>query len=1080
MPVWMRFPRFVFVLILCALLAFSSRADDVAAAPNADMMADQWTFWDGSSATLNSITGKLLAIGSGIVQSFAAGNAPSPDQAVNFTNWTTSLTPDANDYIEFPIATTKRSDIVVAFYYRATATGPSQLDFRYSTDNWITYASPFAGEVLNRNSEFNFLSYDLSAYNDINDISDLRIRLYGYNSGNASGSLRIDDITITELCQSPTPIPTKISGLTIVNTVNDAHPLVGANVIFTIKVDNPVGNISDATNVNVCASLPSGLTYISSAVNSGSYDAGTNVWSVDHISVGSSAELTLTAKVVSSLPDTFTATVKSYDYLDESASATFAPTPLSGAAALALSQNFSIRNDAPSRADITVSLTNNGGDAATNVQVRDLLPSGLSYIAHAQTRGSYNPTNGIWTINALANGETATLTLTVKVAASGTSTKNTAQIIASDQYDADASNDLFALEIPIADIGLTQHLDLTPTTAIFTVTATNAGPDAATLEIKSNLPSLASYAFISAGASLGTYDSVNGLWNLTLPSGTNATLTLTTNIVGALQSHIVEVVSSNAPDADSIPNNQIPAEDDMSGLPFADLSLTQTVSKVNPNVGEIIMLTIKIKNGGASGTNGVQVKSALPNGFAYSSSSATKGSYNPSNGVWTIGGLAKNETATLTLSAKVSFSGAFSVQSEIFASNFYDPDSTPNNAKDGEDDIAKTTLTTPSAARSVIINEVAWAGTASALSVDEWIELYNTTDSAINLNGWTLKAADGTPSIALNGVIPAHGFFLLEQGDDKVVSDIAADQIYSGSLSNSGETLYLRDGANALIDSANGNGGSWPAGSASTYGTMERRGVSAESDVVWHTNNGITKNGKNANGGEIWGTPKRANSASPLPTQTPYTGPTAIPTLPIPPRPIFNEILARPGFDWNQDGAINAFDEFIEIKNLTAIEISLKNWKITTLKGGTFILPDIKLAPNERRVFYGKETNLRLSDGGETLTLVSPQGKVYDTFVYSFARTENLSFCRLPDGSPTDKAWYEDCLPTPNLSNLREGKAPVAPALNACNLPDTIPFAFFLAECRAYGDGIWNPRYWQQAFARRVTDENSKWDSQIE
>ena len=59
----------------------------------------------------------------------------------------------------------------------------------------------------------------------------------------------------------------------------------------------------------------------------------------------------------------------------------------------------------------------------------------------------------------------------------------------------------------------------------------------------------------------------------------------------------------------------------------------------------------------------------------------------------------------------------------------------------------------------VVINEIAWGGTAASPS-DEWIELYNTTDQAIALTGWSLVALDGTPAISLEGIIPAGGYFL--------------------------------------------------------------------------------------------------------------------------------------------------------------------------------------------------------------------------------------------------------------------------------------------------------------------------------
>lgn len=450
--------------------------------------------------------------------------------------------------------------------------------------------------------------------------------------------------------------------------------------------------------------------------------------------------------------------------------------------------------------------------------------------------------------------------------------------------------------------------------------------------------------------------------------------------------------------------------------------------------------------------------------------------------VWSITNSGDNKTFTLAATS----SGYGTLVPSIAANRVTD--------LSGNNNTASTTLSdnsvefVSSSVRSIIINEVAWAGTTSSLTDDEWIELYNSTNASVNVTGWTLKAADGAPTITLNGTIPAGGYFLLERDNDTTVSDVTADQIYTGDLSNSGEALSLLDGANKVIDTANGNGGGWPAGSSSTYGTMERTGTSADSDSIWRTNTGAVKNGKNANGGDILGTPKKANSPLPTPTPTPDKTSTPTPRPPtatVDPRPIINEILARPGFDWNQDGSTDVFDEFIEIKNLTSVEISLSNWKLSTVDGDSFTLPDVKLKPGDRFVFYGKQTNILLSDGGETVRLSNSGGKIYDAFTYELARTEDHSFCRLPDGNPGN-SWFEDCIPTPNLTNTREGKSPTSPdndQSSVCNLPDTVPLDFFLPECKGYGANIWNPYYWDQIsgiFKKWISDETSKWDSFIE
>jgi len=168
---------------------------------------------------------------------------------------------------------------------------------------------------------------------------------------------------------------------------------------------------------------------------------------------------------------------------------------------------------------------------------------------------------------------------------------------------------------------------------------------------------------------------------------------------------------------------------------------------------------------------------------------------------------------------------------------------------------------------SILINEVAWSGT-SANSSDEWIELYNPGSSAINIAGWQLYGDDnifnkvGSPHISLTGTIPAGGFFLLER--DELATDVTANQVYStGDLLNTGERLYLKDNSGNTVDTANLDGGAWPAGTASTtttsppaYASMERGGTTGNQ---WVTYAGTVATAHNRSGGDIKGTPGKAN-----------------------------------------------------------------------------------------------------------------------------------------------------------------------------------------------------------------------------
>lgn len=166
---------------------------------------------------------------------------------------------------------------------------------------------------------------------------------------------------------------------------------------------------------------------------------------------------------------------------------------------------------------------------------------------------------------------------------------------------------------------------------------------------------------------------------------------------------------------------------------------------------------------------------------------------------------------------------------------------------------------------AVAINEIAWMGTATS-SADEWMELYNATGNPIDLSGWTLKSLTGSnpdPIIVLSGIIQPFGYFLLERTNDTTISDISADQIYTGALSDSGEILELRDASGNLHDRVSNTGG-WYVGNKIGRFSMERIDSKQTGDNAsnWKTNDGITKNGHDAGNSPISGTPKAINSAN--------------------------------------------------------------------------------------------------------------------------------------------------------------------------------------------------------------------------
>jgi hypothetical protein len=171
-------------------------------------------------------------------------------------------------------------------------------------------------------------------------------------------------------------------------------------------------------------------------------------------------------------------------------------------------------------------------------------------------------------------------------------------------------------------------------------------------------------------------------------------------------------------------------------------------------------------------------------------------------------------------------------------------------------------------ANSLVINEVAWAGTAAS-PTDEWIELFNPTDQPVNLAGWMLSFGDVVIDLGagVETAVAPGGYFLLERTNDDTVSDVAADLIYTGSLSNDGAVLYLTDPSGKTADTANADHDGWIAGSASSgpvaYATMERVDPAGPDDETnWKTNNGLNVCGEDADGQALNATPGQENSAT--------------------------------------------------------------------------------------------------------------------------------------------------------------------------------------------------------------------------
>ncbi|WP_277871163.1 DUF7507 domain-containing protein [Dokdonella fugitiva] len=332
----------------------------------------------------------------------------------------------------------------------------------------------------------------------------------------------------------------------------------------------------------------------------------------------------------------------------------------------------------------TITAGNAGPNDASGVAVTDSLPFGFGFISATPSVGTYAPATGLWTIGALADGETATLLIVASVDVPGALT-NTVAVSASDQPDPDTSNNSAGASVNAgasADIAVAKTVDdATPNVGAmvtYTITASNGGPNDATgVEITDNLP--AGTTFVSATPSQGTY--AGGVWSVgALANGASATLSISATV--DQPGSIVNTATITHEDQfDPVgANNQTGTT--INGQQ-ADLGVTKTVDDPAPDVGDSVTFTVTVHNNGPSDATGVALSDALPPGLVFISATPSQGSYDNIAGVWTVGTLdaaGPGSSATLTVVAEVAAAGAMTNTASVSAADQPDPNGANNSA----------------------------------------------------------------------------------------------------------------------------------------------------------------------------------------------------------------------------------------------------------------------------------------------------------------------------------------------------------------------------------------------------------------
>ncbi|MBU0646514.1 lamin tail domain-containing protein [Patescibacteria group bacterium] len=281
---------------------------------------------------------------------------------------------------------------------------------------------------------------------------------------------------------------------------------------------------------------------------------------------------------------------------------------------------------------------------------------------------------------------------------------------------------------------------------------------------------------------------------------------------------------------------------------------------------------------------------------------------------------------------------------------------------------------------------------------EEFIEIYNPGDTAVNLSGWSVQDASAKSTLLPESELAAHSYYVIWSP--------------RGILNNGGDQIELMNPDGAVIDYLE-------------YGTPDVPAV--------HDPNALAKNPDGQFVPTGTPTPGAANIISaerdpepvvepepePEPDSNPETDDTSL---------LINEIVSDP---------VEGQQEFIELYNAGRQAVNLAGWSVRDAALKVTLLPEAELAASSYYVIWSPRGIL--NNGGDTVELLDPDGRLVDSLIYGTeaipAVADPNALARDPNGQfvPTGTS-------TPGAANIinAEADAP-APAATVQDEPPETP-----------------------------------------
>ena len=435
------------------------------------------------------------------------------------------------------------------------------------------------------------------------------------------------------------------------------------NVIYTIVVTNHGSD--DSFNVTVRDVLPNSLRFISA---SGNYNPVTGIWFIGHLAKGQSATLTITAQAIfpGIITNNANVTGSGYDVNltnnHDNITITVPDCVILNVNKVAIGGVINITGGiknvvAGEEVIYQVLVSNHGPSTAANVVLTDNYQTkDLTVVAYSLDNITWIPYTKGANIN-LGDMTSGSSILVYFKAMVNASTRGIVHNVVNITTDTDDARGIFSAEEHVnvmanstLKVDKTAEIkELNPGDTIHYIITVTAGGSSDSLNIV--LKDILDSTLLDVNSATYAVDGVNkGVWTGSLSLGKIATgNSVTVDIWAKVLSsadrdvfNLVNVTSDEHPEGNTS-NTTVHVR-------IVDLAVDKLVNDSVPKYLDMIEYTIVVVNNGPDKSFNVTVGDLLPDGVKFISST---GQYNPDTGVWFVGDLDNNESATLKIVVQV-------------------------------------------------------------------------------------------------------------------------------------------------------------------------------------------------------------------------------------------------------------------------------------------------------------------------------------------------------------------------------------------------------------------------------------------